>query len=103
MCTYLLIHITVPVRVCIVELVQHTPVALKRMYPVANTDRLSEKMSEVLTQFGQEVSIMQQLRHPNIVLLMGVSATRAGDLVMITELMPRGALSDAVRKLCRAL
>lgn len=45
---------------------------------------------ELLQRFGQEAHIMQQLRHPNIVLLLGVSATRSGDLCLVTELLARG-------------
>lgn len=76
---------------------QSTPVAIKRLYPLptagingATRDRQTKAL-ELLVAFGSEVSIMQQMRHPNIVLLMGVSATRAGDLVMITEFMAKGA------------
>ena len=76
---------------------QSTPVAIKRLYPLptagingATRDRQTKAL-ELLVAFGSEVSIMQQMRHPNIVLLMGVSATRAGDLVMITEFMTKGA------------
>lgn len=47
---------------------------------------------ELLQRFGQEAHIMQQLRHPNIVLLLGVSATRSGDLCLVTELLARGVV-----------
>lgn len=80
---------------------QTTPVAVKRLYPLPNGGIAASqghagreaKALELLVSFGKEASIMQQLRHPNIVMLMGVSATRAGDLVMVTELMDRGERS----------
>ncbi|GLU12921.1 hypothetical protein SLE2022_295760 [Rubroshorea leprosula] len=46
---------------------------------------------EALEEFKSEVQIMKQLRHPNVVLFMG-AATRAPNLSIVTEFLPRGSL-----------
>lgn len=79
-----------------------TPVAVKRMFPLpagmvsGTTETAGNAAADLLNAFGHETSIMQRLRHPNIVTLMGVSATRAGDLCIVTELMTRGSIFDII-------
>ncbi|CAI0400495.1 unnamed protein product [Linum tenue] len=61
-----------------------TEVAVKRF--------LNQDISgESLTEFKSEVQIMKRLRHPNVVLFMG-AVTRAPNLSIITEFLPRGSL-----------
>jgi len=48
-----------------------------------------------LEEFKKEVDIMTHLRHPNIVLLMG-ACTEPGNLMIITELLPRGDVSTII-------
>jgi serine/threonine protein kinase len=49
--------------------------------------------AETLTTFKKEVAIMSKLRHPNVLLFMGAS-TEPGNLMIVTELMPRGSVHD---------
>ena len=46
-----------------------------------------------LNSFKKEVQIMAKLRHPNVLLFMGAS-TKPGDLMLVTELMPKGSVYD---------
>ncbi|KAJ0715938.1 putative protein kinase TKL-CTR1-DRK-2 family [Helianthus annuus] len=46
---------------------------------------------DALTQFKGEIEIMLRLRHPNVVLFMGV-VTRPPNLSILTEFLPRGSL-----------
>jgi serine/threonine protein kinase len=48
-----------------------------------------------LEEFKKEVEIMTHLRHPNIVLLMG-ACTEPGNLMIITEMMPKGDVSSII-------
>eukprot|EP00026_Physarum_polycephalum_P001091 Phypoly_transcript_01092.p1 GENE.Phypoly_transcript_01092~~Phypoly_transcript_01092.p1 ORF type:complete len:1198 (+),score=219.95 Phypoly_transcript_01092:455-3595(+) len=50
-----------------------------------------------LEEFTNEAAIMVGLRHPNILLFMGVNSTPP-DLCIITELMPRGSLFDVLHE-----
>ncbi|XP_074281544.1 uncharacterized protein LOC141606354 isoform X2 [Silene latifolia] len=50
-----------------------------------------EYSEEVIFSFKQEVSLMKQLRHPNILLFMG-AVTSAPRLCIVTEFLPRGSL-----------
>ncbi|XP_006627639.1 non-receptor tyrosine-protein kinase TNK1 [Lepisosteus oculatus] len=54
--------------------------------------------TDTLTDFLQEVTIMQTLDHPNIIRLYGVVLTQP--LKMVTELAPLGALYDTLRARC---
>ena len=45
----------------------------------------------VLQEFRAEVSIMKRLKHPNVVLFMG-ACTRAPNLSIVTQFVPRGSL-----------
>jgi len=49
--------------------------------------------SDVMEEFRKEVKIMTHLRHPNVVLFMG-ACTEPNHLAIVTELLPRGNLSD---------
>eukprot|EP00010_Vexillifera_abyssalis_P008880 CAMPEP_0201544270 /NCGR_PEP_ID=MMETSP0173_2-20130828/869_1 /ASSEMBLY_ACC=CAM_ASM_000268 /TAXON_ID=218659 /ORGANISM="Vexillifera sp., Strain DIVA3 564/2" /LENGTH=537 /DNA_ID=CAMNT_0047952329 /DNA_START=58 /DNA_END=1668 /DNA_ORIENTATION=+ len=49
--------------------------------------------AETLAAFKKEVAIMSKLRHPNVLLFMGAS-TEPGNLMIITEMMPRGSVYD---------
>ncbi|KAL9334894.1 hypothetical protein Peur_072075 [Populus x canadensis] len=46
---------------------------------------------ESLAEFRSEVRIMKRVRHPNVVLFMG-AVTRAPNLSIVTEFIPRGSL-----------
>ncbi|XP_055960489.1 probable serine/threonine-protein kinase SIS8 isoform X2 [Mercurialis annua] len=52
---------------------------------------------ESLEEFRSEVRIMRRLRHPNVVLFMG-AVTRAPNLSIITEFLPRGSLYRLLHK-----
>lgn len=65
------------------------PVAVKTLR--SNSSRLGE----MVTDFLQEVTIMQSLDHPNIIHLYGVVLTQP--LKMVTELAPLGSLYDTLR------
>ncbi|KAL5544998.1 hypothetical protein UlMin_008782 [Ulmus minor] len=61
-----------------------TEVAVKRF--------LDQDISgESLAEFLKEVRIMKRVRHPNVVLFMG-AVTRAPNLSIVTEFLPRGSL-----------
>ncbi|KAL6183277.1 hypothetical protein ACLB2K_044688 [Fragaria x ananassa] len=61
-----------------------TEVAVKRFLD-------QELLGESLDEFRSEVRIMKRLRHPNVVLFMG-AITRAPNLSIVTEFLPRGSL-----------
>ncbi|KAI3448664.1 hypothetical protein Pfo_005329 [Paulownia fortunei] len=50
-----------------------------------------------LDEFKREVRIMRRLRHPNVVLFMG-AVTRAPNLSIITEFLPRGSLYRIIHR-----
>ncbi|GAB2294241.1 hypothetical protein Dimus_028457 [Dionaea muscipula] len=50
-----------------------------------------EYTEDAILSFGQEVSVMKRLRHPNIVLFMG-AVTSIEHLCIVTEFLPRGSL-----------
>uniref|UniRef100_A0A1S4E230 non-specific serine/threonine protein kinase n=1 Tax=Cucumis melo TaxID=3656 RepID=A0A1S4E230_CUCME len=50
-----------------------------------------EYSDDVILSFKQEVSLMKKLRHPNILLFMGV-VTSPQRLCIVTEFLPRGSL-----------
>eukprot|EP00250_Pteridium_aquilinum_P012080 c20498_g1_i1 orf=127-2451(+) len=50
-----------------------------------------EYSQELLLDFRKEVALMKRLRHPNIVLFMGV-VTSPAHLSIVTEFLPRGSL-----------
>ena len=61
-----------------------TEVAVKRI--------LDQELNDtILEEFALEVDIMRRLRHPNVLLLMGV-VTAAGSLSIVTEFIHRGSL-----------
>jgi serine/threonine protein kinase len=63
-------------------------VAVKKLHQQTLVD-------SALEEFKKEVEIMTHLRHPNIVLLMG-ACTEPGNLMIITEMMPRGDVSSII-------
>ncbi|XP_023286981.1 activated CDC42 kinase 1-like [Seriola lalandi dorsalis] len=73
----------------------HTPTG--RVLPVAVKSLRSSmsRQTDTLTDFLQEVTIMQSLDHPNIIRLYGVVLTQP--LKMVTELAPLGSLYDMLR------
>ena len=46
----------------------------------------------VLQAFYKEIALMQQLSHPNVLTLIGVSLAPGGSFAVITEYMPRGSV-----------
>ncbi|XP_074283957.1 uncharacterized protein LOC141608510 [Silene latifolia] len=56
-----------------------------------------EYSEEVILSFRQEVSLMKQLRHPNILLFMG-AVTSPQRLCIVTEFLPRGSLFRLLQK-----
>ena len=51
------------------------------------------RQADGLAAFCKEIGLMQRLRHPNVIPLLGVSLSRnCGTLSVITELMPRGSV-----------
>lgn len=52
---------------------------------------------EALAAFKHEVDIMNKLRHPNILLFMG-ACVEGDQLMIVTELMPRGSVEDLIHK-----
>ncbi|KAL2079731.1 hypothetical protein ACEWY4_025475 [Coilia grayii] len=73
----------------------HTPTG--RVLPVAVKSLRSSlsKQTDTLTDFLQEVTVMQSLHHPNIIRLYGVVLTHP--LKMVTELALLGSLYDMLR------
>ncbi|XP_008240167.1 PREDICTED: serine/threonine-protein kinase EDR1 isoform X2 [Prunus mume] len=67
-----------------------TEVAVKRFL---DQDFLGESLDE----FRSEVRIMKRLRHPNVVLFMG-AITRAPNLSIVTEFLPRGSLYRLIHR-----
>jgi hypothetical protein len=64
-------------------------VAVKKL----NSQNIDEKK---LTDFKKEVEIMSKLRHPNVLLFMG-ACTQPGNLMIVTELMPKGSLRELLK------
>ncbi|XP_077236064.1 putative serine/threonine-protein kinase SIS8 [Tasmannia lanceolata] len=52
---------------------------------------------DALEEFRKEVWIMKRLRHPNVVLFMG-AVTRAPNLSIVTEFLPRGSLYRLIHR-----
>ncbi|KAF5198725.1 Serine/threonine-protein kinase EDR1 [Thalictrum thalictroides] len=52
---------------------------------------------DALEEFRSEVRIMKRLRHPNVVLFMG-AITRAPNLSIVTEFLPRGSLYRLIHR-----
>ncbi|KAK3035898.1 hypothetical protein RJ639_033399, partial [Escallonia herrerae] len=69
-----------------------TEVAVKKFLDQAIT-------GESLEEFRSEVQIMRKVRHPNVVLFMG-AVTRAPNLSIITEFLPRYARNTYITFLC---
>ncbi len=65
-----------------------TPVAVKRIFRTL----LHE---DVLLEFKAEANMLKKLRHPNIVMLMGVCMAEE-ELCLVTQYMPRGSLRDVL-------
>ncbi|XP_039067158.1 uncharacterized protein LOC120213084 isoform X2 [Hibiscus syriacus] len=56
-----------------------------------------EYSEDVIHAFRQEVSLMKRLRHPNVLLFMGVVVS-SERLCILTEFLPRGSLFDILQK-----
>jgi hypothetical protein len=76
-----------------------TPVAVKLLnnliIPVGSGPALPEH-EQLLTAFEEEVSMLAQLRHPNICLFLGV-CLEPPHRAIVTELVSRGSLWDCLR------
>lgn len=70
-----------------------TPVAVKSLSQVCQASSVPDK---VLVSFEEEVAMLARLRHPNICLLLGVCLEPSHRMI-ITELVPRGSLWEALR------
>lgn len=72
-----------------------TPVAVKLLtYVTRSPDRDDLGL---LAAFEEEVFMLAQLRHPNICLFLGV-CLESPQRAIVTELVPRGSLWDALRE-----
>ncbi|XP_051127467.1 LEAF RUST 10 DISEASE-RESISTANCE LOCUS RECEPTOR-LIKE PROTEIN KINASE-like 1.2 isoform X2 [Andrographis paniculata] len=67
------------------ELPDGRTVAVKRLY---------ENNYRRLEQFMNEVEILTQLRHPNLVALYGCTSKRSRELLLVYEYIPNGTVSD---------
>ncbi|XP_059643177.1 probable serine/threonine-protein kinase SIS8 isoform X2 [Cornus florida] len=67
-----------------------TEVAVKKFLDQAVT-------GERLEEFKSEVRIMKRIRHPNVVLFLG-AITRAPNLSIVTEFLPRGSLYRLIHR-----
>ncbi len=73
-----------------------TDVAIKKLYSDAlAAGNEQEKMKELLSDLRNEVRILSQLRHPNVVLYMGV-CTEVPNVCIVTELCPRRSLFEVI-------
>eukprot|EP00164_Ancoracysta_twista_P004633 GFYU01006260.1.p1 GENE.GFYU01006260.1~~GFYU01006260.1.p1 ORF type:complete len:506 (+),score=160.84 GFYU01006260.1:151-1668(+) len=63
-----------------------TPVAIKKL-------KVAKLSPEARTEFYEEVAMMKALRHPNVVLFMGVTID---PLCIVTELLDRGSLFNTL-------
>eukprot|EP00002_Diphylleia_rotans_P020743 TRINITY_DN4029_c0_g1_i1.p1 TRINITY_DN4029_c0_g1~~TRINITY_DN4029_c0_g1_i1.p1 ORF type:complete len:770 (-),score=118.04 TRINITY_DN4029_c0_g1_i1:334-2643(-) len=67
-----------------------TIVAVKK-WRLIRENRRADVTEQDIADFKREISILNNVRHPNIVLFMGASTTTS-DLCIITEYLPRGTL-----------
>lgn len=80
-----------------------TPVAIKILSSIDDDfqqydgEAACDMPSKVLSAFEEEVTILAQLRHPNICLLLGVCVEQHRKAI-VTELVSRGSLWDALRQ-----
>jgi hypothetical protein len=51
---------------------------------------------ETRQDFLNEIALLKDARHPNVVLLLGWNATTEGDFMFVTEIMYRGSLRDCI-------
>ena len=58
--------------------------------------RFTRLTADDLKEFRAEVNIMAKMRHVNVVQFVG-AATKPPDLLILTELLPRGSLYDVLR------
>ncbi|KAL5700307.1 hypothetical protein ACHQM5_025766 [Ranunculus cassubicifolius] len=58
---------------------------------------MQEYTDDVIRSFKKEVSLMKKLRHPNVLLFMGV-VTSLERLCIVTEFLPRGSLFQLLHK-----
>lgn len=68
-----------------------TLVAVKRILTTGPLD------PETLADFAGEAALLSELRHPNVVLFMGVSLD-VDNLLLVTEFMERGSLFDLIHE-----
>lgn len=69
---------------------------------VCDSVRVVRRSLQVLTSFKAEVSILAQLRHPNVVLYIG-ACTRPPNVFIVTEWCERGGLNDLLYDLTKPL
>jgi serine/threonine protein kinase len=66
-------------------------VAVKKLSPMLLSN------TEIFERFLHEVSLMSQLRHPNVLLFLG-ACLQPPDIALLTEYMPKGTLYNVLRK-----
>jgi hypothetical protein len=75
-----------------------TPVAIKCLsMGASSTSAAAGDYQAALKAFEDEALVLAKLRHPNICLLLGVLRGNGGMVALVTELLSRGSLWDALR------
>ena len=70
---------------------QSTPVAIKVVH--------GNNMKDIMEEFGKEALIMADMRHPNVVLFIGIAyVTSANKYGIVLEYMERGSLFSILHK-----
>jgi len=68
-----------------------TKVAIKQLLWTDN-----ESIEELRREFETEIKIMQSLRHPNILMFMGLSQNSSNELFIVTEFLEGGTLEEVL-------
>eukprot|EP01102_Stenamoeba_stenopodia_P007246 TRINITY_DN201_c0_g1_i2.p1 TRINITY_DN201_c0_g1~~TRINITY_DN201_c0_g1_i2.p1 ORF type:complete len:609 (-),score=63.70 TRINITY_DN201_c0_g1_i2:165-1991(-) len=68
-----------------------TKVAIKKLLWNEN-----ESLEELRREFETEIKVMQSLRHPNILMFMGLSQNSSNELFIVTEFLEGGTLEEVL-------